>query len=126
MRQGWIDLGHKDSEINDLLQNLPGQPFALRNLDGSENAKLDSFGTSFDDDENPSAVIKEIKDMRKVEPLNPGFAAMNAAAMGEIAKQHATHGSKSTPPARPASQPQPVEKKKVAILEEDDDTQRPS
>lgn len=126
MRQGWIDLGHKDSEINDLLQNLPGQPFALRNLDGSENDKLDSFGTSFgDNDESPSAVLKEIKDMRKVEPLNPGFAAMNAAAVGEIAKEQVPRESKPAPSARPATQP-PVEKKRVAILEEDDDTQRPS
>lgn len=125
MRQGWIDLGHKDSEINDLLQNLPGQPFALRNLDGSENEKLDSFGTSLinEDDENPSAVLKGIKDMRKIEPLNPGFAAMNAAAMGELAKEHATHDNSKL--ARPARQPEPIVKK-AAILEEDDDTQRPS
>lgn len=134
MRQGWIDLGHKDSEINTLLHNLPGQPFALRRLDGSENDKLDNFDTSplinEDDDAASSAVLEQIKDMRKVDPLNQGFAAMNAAALGEMAKEHVSHASESAraaSPARPTRRPEPAEtKEKAAILEEDDDTQRPS
>lgn len=125
MRQGWIDLGHKDSEINTLLHNLPGQPFALRRLDGSENDKLDTFSSSSvdSDDENPSSVLKEI---RKVEPLNQGFAAMNAAAMGEMAKEHVNHASKPAPPARPARGAESTESKTLILEEDDDDTQRPS
>jgi hypothetical protein len=32
-----MDLGHTDSEVLDLLRQLPGQPLALRTADGSDN-----------------------------------------------------------------------------------------
>lgn len=127
MRQGWIDLGHKDSEISTLLQNLPGQPLALRKLDGSANETLDSFGPApldaDDPNEDPSTVLKEI---RQADPLNKGFAAMDAAALGQLAKAHVAHTVKSHKAARPARQPEPPVDTKEPILEEDDDTQRPS
>ncbi|BEI84967.1 hypothetical protein CcaverHIS002_0503680 [Cutaneotrichosporon cavernicola] len=36
LRAGWLGLGHNDTEVQRLISELPGQPFALRNRDGTE------------------------------------------------------------------------------------------
>lgn len=36
LRAGWLDLGHEDSEVMRIIGELPGQPFALRKRDGTE------------------------------------------------------------------------------------------
>lgn len=36
LKAGWNGLGHSDSQVLDLIGELPGQPFALRQKDGSE------------------------------------------------------------------------------------------
>lgn len=37
LRAGWLNLGHDESEVLKLVAQLPGQPFALRQADGSES-----------------------------------------------------------------------------------------
>lgn len=111
MRQGWIDLGHRDSEIKTLLDNLPGQPFALRRLDGSDNETLESFSASVEDDSDSGQkkATAVLKDIRKAEPLNPGLNALES-----LARAHTIHAR-----TEPPSHPEPV-------LEDDDVSARPS
>lgn len=37
LRQGWINLGHNDSEVLKLVGGLPGQRLALRQANGEDN-----------------------------------------------------------------------------------------
>lgn len=36
LRAGWLNLGHHDTEVQRIIGELPGQPFALRKRDGSD------------------------------------------------------------------------------------------
>jgi hypothetical protein len=38
LRAGWLNLGHQDTEVQRIIGELPGQPFALRNRDGTDAA----------------------------------------------------------------------------------------
>ncbi|WOO83875.1 OPA3-like protein [Vanrija pseudolonga] len=56
LRAGWLNLGHDESEVLRLVAQLPGQPFALRQTDGSESgaSSVDSADDSGLDAPSPA------------------------------------------------------------------------
>lgn len=42
LKAGWTGLGHNQSEVLNLIGELPGQPFAMRRKDGSERVEQES------------------------------------------------------------------------------------
>lgn len=77
LRVGWIELGHTDSEVLNLLGQLPGQPLALRTADGGDNDG--SAGVSADVDVEEPEVEVQARPVMPVEP-GPGEVVPVAAA----------------------------------------------
>ncbi|TXT12895.1 hypothetical protein VHUM_01296 [Vanrija humicola] len=50
LRAGWLSLGHDDSEVLRLVAQLPGQPFALRQADGSDSGASSADSADAADD----------------------------------------------------------------------------
>ncbi|GMK55338.1 hypothetical protein CspeluHIS016_0203940 [Cutaneotrichosporon spelunceum] len=42
LRAGWLGLGHADSEVQRIIGQLPGQPFALRKRDGTAEGETET------------------------------------------------------------------------------------